>query len=37
LVTILAEMRAVHYIKSNHTAAFVKGTFSTAKTALETA
>lgn len=37
LVTILAEMRAVHYIKSNHTAAFVKGTFSTAKAALETA
>jgi HK97 family phage major capsid protein len=37
LVTILAEMRAVHYIKSNHTAAFVKGTFSAAKTALETA
>lgn len=37
LVTILAEMRAVHYIKSNHTAAFVKGVFSTAKSALETA
>jgi HK97 family phage major capsid protein len=37
LVTILAEMRAVHYIKSNHVKAFVKGTFSTAKTALETA
>lgn len=37
LVTILAEMRAVHYIKSNHTAAFVKGVFSTAKAALETA
>ena len=37
LVTILAEMRAVHYIKANHTAAFVKGTFSTAKAALETA
>lgn len=36
LVTILAEVRAVHYIKSNHTTAFVKGTFSTAKTALET-
>ena len=37
LITILAEMRAVHYIKSNHTKAFVKGTFSTAKAALETA
>jgi HK97 family phage major capsid protein len=37
LVTILAEARAVHYIKSNHTAAFVKGTFSTVKAALETA
>lgn len=28
LVTILAELRAVHYIKSNHVKAFVKGTFS---------
>lgn len=37
LVTILGELRAVHYIKSNHTGAFVKGTFSTAKAALETA
>jgi HK97 family phage major capsid protein len=37
LVTILAEMRAVHYVKSNHVAAIVKGTFSAAKTALETA
>jgi HK97 family phage major capsid protein len=37
LVTILAEMRAVHYIKSNHTAAFVKGTFTAAKALLETA
>ena len=36
LITILAEVRAVHYIKSNHTGAFVTGTFSTAKTALET-
>lgn len=35
LVTILAEVRAVHYIKSNHVGAFVKGTFATAKTALE--
>lgn len=37
LVTILAEMRAVHYIKSNHTSAFVKGTIATVKAALETA
>lgn len=37
LVTILGEVRAVHYIKSNHTGAFVKGTFSTAKAAMETA
>jgi HK97 family phage major capsid protein len=37
LITILAEMRAVHDIKSNHTGAFVKGVFSTAKSALETA
>lgn len=37
LVTILAELRAVHYIKSNHTTAFVKGTISTVKGALETA
>ncbi len=29
LVTILAEMRAVHYVKSNHYGAFVKGTFAT--------
>jgi len=36
LVTILGEIRACHYIKSNHTKAFVKGTFSTAKAALET-
>lgn len=28
LVTILAELRAVHYIKSNHVKAFVKGTFA---------
>lgn len=28
LVTILAEMRAVHYVKSNHYGAFVKGTFA---------
>jgi HK97 family phage major capsid protein len=37
LVTILAEMRAVHYIKTNHVKAIVKGTFADAKTALETA
>lgn len=36
LVTILAEIRAVHYIKSNHTTAFVKGDFATVKAALET-
>ena len=36
LVTILAELRAVHYIKSNHVNAFVKGTFTTAKALLET-
>lgn len=28
LVTILAELRAVHYIKSEHTNAFIKGTFA---------
>lgn len=37
LVTILAEMRAVHYIKSNHTAAIVKGTFASAKSVLDSA
>lgn len=36
LVTILCEMRAVHYVKSNHYGAFVKGEFATAKAALET-
>lgn len=30
LVTILAEMRAVHYIKSNHVNAFVQGSFADA-------
>lgn len=35
LVTILAEARAVHFIKSNQTGAFVTGTFTAAKTALE--
>lgn len=34
LVTILAEMRAVLYIKTNWLPAFVKGTFATAQTAL---
>lgn len=34
LVTILAEMRLAFYIKSQHVKAFVKGTFSTAITAL---
>lgn len=36
LVTILAEMRAVHYVKSNHYGAFVKGDFATAIAALVT-
>ena len=34
MVTILAEMRAVHYIKLHHVPAFVKGTFATAITAI---
>jgi HK97 family phage major capsid protein len=34
LVTILAEIRAVQYIKTNHLNAFVKGTFAAAITAL---
>lgn len=34
LVTILAEARLVHRVKSNHYGAFVKGTLSTAITAL---
>lgn len=37
LVTILAEMRGVHYIKSNQTGAFVTSTFAAAKALLETA
>lgn len=37
LVTILGEMRAVHYIKTNDVNAFVKGTFSTAEALMETA
>lgn len=36
LVTILAEMRAVHFVKSNHVKAFVTDSFATAKTALQT-
>lgn len=35
LVTILAEMRAVHYVKSNHYGAFVKGDFATAIAAID--
>jgi HK97 family phage major capsid protein len=34
LITIVMEMRAVHYIKSNHIQAFRKGVFATAKTAI---
>lgn len=34
MVTILAEMRAVHYIKKHHVNAFVKGTFADAITAI---
>lgn len=34
LVTILGEMRAVHYIKKHHKPAFVKGTFTTAMAAI---
>ena len=34
LVTILAEMRLTHYIKSNHVKAFLTGSFETAKTLL---
>jgi HK97 family phage major capsid protein len=34
LINILVEMRAVHYIKSNHVNAFVSGTFEVAKAAL---
>ena len=36
LYTIIGEMRLVHRIKTNHATAFVQGTFSTAKAALET-
>jgi HK97 family phage major capsid protein len=35
LVTFLAEMRGVTYVKSNHTTAFVKGTFAAAKALIE--
>ncbi len=37
LVTILAEMRGVHYIKDQHKKAFVQGTFSTAVNAIKVA
>ena len=37
LVTILGELRATHYIKTNHAGAFYKGTFATVKAAMETA
>lgn len=35
LVTILGEVRAVHYIKTNHAGAFLKGTFATVAAAME--
>lgn len=35
MVTILAEMRAVNYIKEQHKKAFLKGTFATAITAIQ--
>lgn len=35
LVTILGEVRATHYIKTNHAGAFYKGTFATVAAALE--
>ena len=37
MVTILAEMRAVHYIKKHHVKAFVKGTFAAAIAAIDSA
>lgn len=37
LVTILGEIRAVHYVKSNHVKAFVTGSFAAAKVALDPA
>jgi HK97 family phage major capsid protein len=36
LVTFVAEMRAVNYIKANNVNAFVQGTFATLRTAMET-
>ena len=36
LLTILAEARAVHYVKTNHANAFVTGDFTSAKAELET-
>ena len=35
LVSIIAELRAAHYIKTSHAGAFVKGTFSTAVTMID--
>ena len=35
LVTILGEVRAAHYIKTNHINAFVQGSFATAKALLD--
>ena len=35
MVTILGEWRGVSYFKSNHTGAFIKGTFTTAIAAIE--
>jgi hypothetical protein len=34
-VTILGEVRAAHYIKTNHINAFVQGSFATAKALLD--
>lgn len=36
LVTILGEMRAVNYVKTNNIGAFAKGVFTTVKAAMET-
>lgn len=36
LVTILAEMRAFHYVRTNDAGSFVSGSFASAKAALET-
>jgi hypothetical protein len=37
MVTILAEMRAAHYVKNNQVEAFVTGDFTTAIAALDSA